>query len=41
MDSLHQLISFGGGLETVSAPLAVLALFAAVANAGAAKALRY
>ena len=41
MDSLHQLISFGGGLETVLAPLGVLALFAVVANAGAAKVLRY
>ena len=41
MDSLHRLISFGGGLETVLAPLGVLALFAVVANAGAAKALRF
>lgn len=41
MDSLHQLISFGGGLETVLAPLGVLTSFAVMANAGAAKMLRY
>lgn len=41
MDSLHQLISFGGGLQTVLVPLGVLALFAVMANAGVAKVLRY
>jgi ABC-type multidrug transport system permease subunit len=41
MDSLHQLISFGGGLATVWVPLGVLTVFAVMANAGAAKALRY
>jgi len=41
MDALHQLISFGGGLETVLPKLGVLALFAIVANIGAAKMFRY
>jgi ABC-type multidrug transport system permease subunit len=41
MEALHQLISFGGGWETVLAKLGVLALFAAVANFGAAKMFRY
>jgi len=41
MDALHQLISFGGGWETVLSKLGVLALFAAVANIGAAKMFRY
>jgi len=41
MDALHQLISFGGGLDTVLPKLGVLALFAIVANIGAAKMFRY
>ena len=41
MDALHQLISFGGGWETVLPKLGVLALFAAGANIGAAKMFRY
>src|SRR5207244_13511735 len=34
MEALHQLISFGGGWETVLPRLGVLALFAAGANVG-------
>ena len=41
MEALHQLISFGGGWETVLPKLGVLALFAAGANFGAAKMFRY
>ena len=41
MEALHQLISFGGGWETVLPKLGVLALFAAGANIGAAKMFRY
>ncbi len=41
MEALHQLITFGGGWETVLSKLGVLALFAAVANIGAAKMFRY
>jgi len=41
MDALHQLISFGGGWETVLSKLGALALFAAAANIGAAKMFRY
>jgi len=41
MDALHQLISFGGGWETVLSKLGVLALFAVGANIGAAKMFRY
>lgn len=37
MDALHQLISFGGGIETILPKLGVLALFATAANFGAAK----
>jgi len=41
MEALHQLITFGGGWETVLSKLGVLALFAAGANIGAAKMFRY
>ncbi len=41
MDALHQLISFGGGWETVLSRLGVLAFCAAGANVGAAKMFRY
>jgi len=41
MEALHQLISFGGGWETILSKLGVLALFGAGANFGAAKMFRY
>lgn len=41
METLHQLISFGGGWEAVLPKLGVLALFAAGANIGAARMFRY
>ena len=41
MDTLHQLISFGGGVGEIVPKLAVLALFAVAANIAAAKAFRY
>lgn len=41
MDALHQLISFGSGTVEIAAKLGVLALFAAAANVGAAKMLKY
>jgi ABC-type multidrug transport system permease subunit len=41
MDALHQLISFGGGWETILSKLGVLALFATGANIGAAAMFRY
>jgi len=41
MDALHQLISFGSGLTEILPHLGVLALFALLANVGAARTLKY
>jgi ABC-type multidrug transport system permease subunit len=41
MAALHQLISFGGGWDTVLGPLGMLALFALIAHVGAARLFRF
>jgi ABC-2 type transport system permease protein len=41
MAALHQLISFGGGLERIGPQLGLLASFALLANVGAAKMFRH
>jgi ABC-type multidrug transport system permease subunit len=41
MDALHQLISFGGGFDTILQQLGVLSLYAVAANVVAAKLLRF
>jgi ABC-2 type transport system permease protein len=40
MDALHQLISFGAGIDTILPHFAVLGLFAIVANVGASVTFR-
>jgi ABC-type multidrug transport system permease subunit len=41
MDALHQLISLGGGFDTILQQLGVLSLYAVASNVAAAKLLRY